>query len=220
MTREMKAKDPAKATQPAKKDRRIAYTKAALRDALIKLMQEQHISGITVKSVCELADINRSTFYLHYRDQYDLLHQIEHEVLETLRKRLIEETTMHANVVFSAHEAKNSNGKYGASPITLEAMTKILEYARENADLACVLLSENCDFAFQQDIMELTQLVSFVPEGAIDQRYKDYIITYGINGCIALAEKWLKDGMVEEPADFARLMLQVLNFGTSSFAKA
>jgi AcrR family transcriptional regulator len=199
-------------------DRRVAYTKLALRDALIKLMQTQHISGITVKSICELANVNRSTFYLHYRDQYDLLHQIEQEMLESLRERLIEDSTLqglHGND--DNGSVPGDSSKSNKRPITLTALTKILEYARENADLARVLLSENCDFAFQQDIMELTPLVAFLPEDNLSPRIKDYIIAYGINGCIALAEKWLKEGMIEQPAEFAQIMLQVLNCGTSSF---
>ncbi len=197
-----------------KTDRRVAYTKHALRGALIKLMQNQHISGITVKSICELANVNRSTFYLHYKDQYDLLHQIEQEMLESLRERLVEDAVHNGN---GSPGVSNEDGKANRGPLTLAAMTKILEYARENADLARVLLSENCDFAFQQDIMELTQLVAFLPEEDLDERMKDYIVTFSINGCIALAEKWLQDGMLEKPADFAKLMLQVLYFGTASF---
>lgn len=191
-------------TPQRKTDRRVAYTKLALREALVELMQGQHISGITVKSLCELADINRSTFYLHYRDQYDLLHQIEREVLETLGERL-------------ASKQDATDEMFSKGPISLEVMTEILEYARENAALARVLLSENCDFAFQQDIMELAQVVVILPDSSINQRMEDYIVTYGINGCIALAEKWLDEGTIEEPAQVAQLMLQLLYFGTTSF---
>ena len=63
-----------------KKDRRIRYTKAALRQSLLELLEEKPLSGISVKAICERADINRSTFYDHYTDQYDLLHQLEQEI--------------------------------------------------------------------------------------------------------------------------------------------
>ena len=58
--------------EKSKVDRRIRYTKKMLKDALVRLIQHQHISAITVKELCELADINRSTFYAHFRDPYDL----------------------------------------------------------------------------------------------------------------------------------------------------
>lgn len=60
-----------------KTDRRVKYTKTALREALVTLMQDRHISQITVKALCDLADVNRSTFYAHYTDPYDLLGQVE-----------------------------------------------------------------------------------------------------------------------------------------------
>jgi AcrR family transcriptional regulator len=181
-------------------DRRVTYTRMALRNALVKLMQNQHISGITVKSICALADVNRSTFYLHYHDQYDLLHQMEQEVLEALGARL--DTQQDAE---------------GGGPMSLAALTEILEYACENSALARVLLSENCDFAFRQDIMELAQIVIAWIDPSFGESTKNYIVTYTINGCIAVAEKWLKDGMPEQPKEIARLILQILCNGTASF---
>lgn len=46
-----------------------------LKESLMKLLKEKSISTITVKEICVLADINRSTFYSHYLDQFDLLNQ-------------------------------------------------------------------------------------------------------------------------------------------------
>ena len=94
-----------------KVDRRVKYTKIMLKDALVKLMQKQHVSSISVKSLCDLADINRSTFYTHYTDQYELLHQTEEEVLTNLRLHL-------------------ENQDYKESqPVSAQVMTSILELA-------------------------------------------------------------------------------------------
>ena len=59
-----------------KTDRRIRKTKAQLRRGLAKLLKEKTIKEITVKELVEEVDINRSTFYLHYTDIYDLQHKI------------------------------------------------------------------------------------------------------------------------------------------------
>ena len=56
-----------------KMDRKTRYTRMVLQDSLIELMKEKPISKITIKELCEKADINRTTFYAHYTDQYDLL---------------------------------------------------------------------------------------------------------------------------------------------------
>ena len=53
-------------------DRRIRRTQAAINTAFLNLILEKELNKITVKELCEKADINKSTFYLHYRDIYDL----------------------------------------------------------------------------------------------------------------------------------------------------
>ena len=56
--------------------RRTEMTKLLFRTALIELMQEKPFHKITVKEICEQADLNRTTFYLHYSDQTQLLNDI------------------------------------------------------------------------------------------------------------------------------------------------
>ena len=58
-------------------DRRVRKTRTMLRLCLAKLLKEKKIQEISVKEISEMADINRGTFYLHYRDVYDLLSSIE-----------------------------------------------------------------------------------------------------------------------------------------------
>ncbi len=64
-----------------KTDARVRYTKKALHDALLKLMETKPIKQITVTEVCNLAQLNRATFYKHYQNCDDLLLQIENELI-------------------------------------------------------------------------------------------------------------------------------------------
>ena len=63
-------------------DRRARRTQSKLKEALITLMKNKDINQITVKELAELADINRKTFYLHYRDIFDMLDNIKQNLLE------------------------------------------------------------------------------------------------------------------------------------------
>ena len=56
-----------------KENQRVKLTRQLLQNSLIELMQEKPIAKTTIKEICETADINRSTFYLYYADQYALL---------------------------------------------------------------------------------------------------------------------------------------------------
>ena len=55
------------------KDRRVRKTKTQLENGLAGLLREKAINEITVTELTERVDINRSTFYLHYRDIYDMM---------------------------------------------------------------------------------------------------------------------------------------------------
>src|SRR5258706_16136663 len=56
-----------------KNDRRVDRTMAALRTALIELIQEKHYDSITVQDIIDRANVGRSTFYTHFRDKEDVL---------------------------------------------------------------------------------------------------------------------------------------------------
>ena len=65
-------------------DRRIRKTRKQLKDCLISLLKTKRIQDITVRELTEMADLNRGTFYLHYKDVFDLLEQTETELLGKL----------------------------------------------------------------------------------------------------------------------------------------
>ena len=63
-----------------KTDRRVRRTRSLLLDAFFSLLESKSYKDITVKELCDVADINRGTFYLHFKDIYDMVEQIEQEI--------------------------------------------------------------------------------------------------------------------------------------------
>ena len=182
-----------------KKDRRVKYTITVLKEALVKSMKEEHISKISVKSICELADINRSTFYAHFDDQYALLHFIENEVLDNIKLYL---------------DKQDFDDK---RPISIQVLHRILEYVRQNAELFKALLSDNCEPGIQREIMDLSKVVSFQVNNKYDMRVQEYLAVYGTTGCISLLHKWLQDGMIESTTELAEYIMKMLYSGISGF---
>ena len=66
------------------KDRRIGKTQKSIRDALVDLLSEKDISQISIKELAERANINRKTFYMHYKSIDDIFDKIENEIIEKL----------------------------------------------------------------------------------------------------------------------------------------
>lgn len=63
-----------------KESRKVKYTKKVIKEAFLDLLKEKDISQITVKELCEMADINRATFYSHFENIYFLSREIEAEM--------------------------------------------------------------------------------------------------------------------------------------------
>lgn len=65
-------------------DKRCIKTKKAIKNALATIMAEKEISRITIKNIAEVADINRKTFYAHYMSVYDILDDVENDMIASL----------------------------------------------------------------------------------------------------------------------------------------
>jgi AcrR family transcriptional regulator len=63
-------------------DLRVRRTRKQLQQAFIELTVEKGFAALTVRDITERAMVNRSTFYRHYLDKYDLLEQYMHEIHE------------------------------------------------------------------------------------------------------------------------------------------
>jgi AcrR family transcriptional regulator len=185
-----------------KADQRVKITKMLLKKSLVELMRENPISKLSVKMLCEAADINRSTFYAHYSDQYDLLKQLEQEVISELKKHISKE-------VFLKHTEQ-----------TTQAMNQILDYIAKNAELFKILLSENGDSSFHREIMSLAQqkIISDIHNNqSIDASISEYLQCFAVTGALSIVQKWLQDGIIESTEKMSELTSKLIYKGVSAF---
>ena len=63
-------------------DRRVAKTKKGIMNAFLELRSKKALEKITVRELCEKAEINKSTFYSHFRDIYDLSEYLETQLAD------------------------------------------------------------------------------------------------------------------------------------------
>lgn len=180
-----------------KTDRRVKYTRMVIRQSFVKLLKQKPISKITIKEICEEADINRATFYAHYLDQYDLLHQIENDVIRDVNQYL---------------------DQYSFNNITdtpVEMLDKILEYIKKNGELFdLLLLNANGDIYFEQEIIRIIgerHFIRMMP----DREDSEYIFQFFASGAIGVIMKWLRNGMQKPIKELSTLILNLSLNGRS-----
>lgn len=178
-------------------DRRIRKTRSALKRSLNTLLQEKNIQDISVKELTDLADVNRGTFYLHYKDVFDLLEQSERELLDELH---------HAIDQLNINDVKKD------PPLLFEHVYTV---CRENADFIRILLGRNGDMKF------LNSMNTFLKEKCLHEwrpiikliniENFDAFFSFLIGGCCSLLQYWFSTGMKQTPRELADITAEILN---------
>ncbi|MDD3224350.1 MAG: TetR/AcrR family transcriptional regulator C-terminal domain-containing protein [Clostridium sp.] len=187
---------------PNKTDRRVKYTKMVIRNSFIKLLKQKPISKITIKEICENADVNRATFYAHYQNQYDLLNKIEARLIDDI------------NAYLSNYEFKDN------MDIASKMLEKILDYVKENSDIFDILLISNGDMTFQNEFIKIITKQHFSPDtrsGSLSKEDAAYIFSFSSSGSIGVIQKWLKDDMKKPTNKLAELILKIAASGSAAF---
>lgn len=185
-----------------KEDRRVRKTKKAMTEALAELMLEKPLNSISVREISEIADINRGTFYLHYRDVYDMV--------DTLRREIFEQFD---EIVEKHIGMKNPDELF---PLLVE----LYNLLAENAKLVKVLMGKNGDAGFLDKLKEVIQEKCFADiQSRLNTKniseYK-YLCNYIVYGCIGICGTWLEGGMKETPNEMAELTGRIILMGNES----
>ena len=174
-------------------NRKHRYTRMVIRESLMKLMKEKSILSVSVKDICDLADISRSTFYDDDKDQYDLLKQIEDGTLAYFEDMLIKYKDKHTKKE------------------TSQMVEEMLTYIANNGDTIQVLLSENGDIGFQKKLLYHfimnNQIVKYFSEKQNDET-NPYYSVFLIHGAIGLIQHWLKDNMAMPVPQLAKMLMK------------
>ncbi|WP_101845369.1 TetR/AcrR family transcriptional regulator [Halobacillus sp. Marseille-P3879] len=182
-----------------KLDRRRKYTRKVLKESLITLLSQKPITDITVKEVCELADINRSTFYSHYADHYDLLSKIEEEIMEDMNQYLY-------------------SCSYEFEEESIQMTEKILQYVTENKLMFQTLLNKEAAPSFEKRMMELTRqfmMNNWMMDNYGKREESKYLSTFVISGAIHVIKDWLENDMDRSPKEMAVMINSFINYGFS-----
>ncbi|MGO5066078.1 TetR family transcriptional regulator [Clostridium sporogenes] len=177
-----------------KGNRRILYTKKVIRESLIELLQHKKIHEVTVTDICKKANINRGTFYTHYKDAYDLLKSIEDELFNQILE-YIEET--------SVEDYKNI------------LLLKALELIDENKELCRILFSKQMENNIMDRIMYVAnkaEIDKLINSSKVDDVFLDYFIKYSVGGVFSVIQTWLENDLNESPQEIANIINDIISF--------
>ena len=170
-----------------------------LRECLITLLKEKKVQDITVRELTDMADLNRGTFYLHYKDVFDLLEKTEAELQEDF------------NQLVCKHDAVDLKQR----PSVI--FNEIYSLVYDNADLIEILLGENGDLNFVNRLKQLIREKCLKDWMEVFRSGNaaafDAFFSFIVSGCIGLVQYWLQTGLKETPEQMAKLTEHIITKG-------
>jgi AcrR family transcriptional regulator len=187
-------------------DKMAARTKQLIKETLIELIEEKSFEGITVKDLTVKAGLNRGTFYLHYRDKYDLMVKIQEELLQGFLQIVLQIDPFDV-------------GKYLSKNIPYPVIVQLFTYLKSHSRIIKVLLGPKGDPAFPKKMKEIIKtnffentiknLITFPEEVAI---VKEYLPAIGTSVHFGIIEKWLDNDMPHSPEEMAMMYFNIVKF--------
>lgn len=178
-------------------NQRERLTKMLLKQGMIKLLEEKKISRINVKELCSIAGINRSTFYLHYANSFELLEDIEVEIIENTREYL---------------------RKIEAADDGVTYILAFLTYIKENEELFRVMLLSNENMLFPQRLInEVLSNIDSHLQLSVPERIKPYTYAYLVNGCLAIIQEWIRENFAIPGIEIAQLIFSLADHSLVAF---
>lgn len=170
-----------------KVNQRVMLTKKLLKDNLIEILKTKSIYKVSIRELCEKAEINRSTFYKHYGNQFDLLAEMEEDMLSLSMKALSTPTND-----------------------SFQSLCQICRYLEENLELGRLLINNNVDPQFPEKFFSLPpvqQEINHVLGTSYTETEYEYLSCFLTYGSYQIIRMWINKENRESPEEMAALIL-------------
>lgn len=155
-------------------DLREKKTKRSIKKAFLEIREKKPLEKITVKELSELAEISKATFYLHYKDIYDLSEELSYEVINEI-----------VNGIEEPENILDSNERF---------ITELSKAMQSQEKIISILFSGSQSSIFPDIVGDILKerIYRSMPELRNDKRFQ-VVFTFRIYGSIFAANKHSKE---------------------------
>lgn len=175
-----------------KNNQRTRLSKLLFKNALMDLLKEKgSVAKISVRELCDRAELNRSTFYAHYNEPNDLLMEIETELLDATEEHL------------KKIGEENDSGAH-------KYILSFLKYIKQNDKQFRTLLIDSADPEFRSRFMQQS-IIQFVENLRIElpKELEQYIFSYILNGSTGIIIQWIRSDYAVNENEIVNLLFSI-----------
>lgn len=186
-----------------KNESKYFNTAVKMDKALITLLEKKDFEYISIKEICEVAGVNRSTFYLHYENTSDLLNETTKYILDSF-------------LTYFSVDKQSITDKYANCElqdlvfITPEYLTPYLTFIKENQRIFKTSLRHLGSMNFDK---VYNKMFEFIFNPVLDrfkfpEHEREYVLKFYLTGITAIVMEWLKNNCKEPIEDITRIIIQ------------
>ena len=177
-------------------DRRVVKTKRAIKEAFAKLLTQKDINDVTISDIAAEAGINRKTFYNYYGGIYEVVGEIEDDIVRLIDKEV-------TGIGFQ----NSLQSPY----LVFEKLTKVIN---TDTDFFGYLLGMNANVSLESKIADLlkSKFKLFVLQDVeISELRLNLMAEFIISGMVAVYRRWFNSDR-SEPIETISKEMQLLAF--------
>lgn len=176
-----------------KNNKQFQNSDIRMKQAMLELMNTTTFDKITVRLICDRAGVNRSTFYAHYTDIYDMIEQME----TNLQKKLLDSYPVPEIV----------------TPLSLDSLRIFLNFIKEHKYFYQIALKARWEFPLKHGFNPLwNQVVKpFCLKAGITS--EDEMIYYFVGfqaGFTMILKRWVEQGCLENTDQIAHIIQNII----------
>ncbi len=169
-----------------KNESRYFNTAVKMDEALISLLEKKEFEYITVKEICAVAGVNRSTFYLHYENMSDLLKETTRYIID---KHFSYYGVDKKDMIGRLNEFERPDLIF----ITNKYLAPYLTFIKENRHIFKLAIKQ-FDILNMKSVYDQMFKYIFEPILArfhIPEKERVYVIKFYLTGIFAIVSEWL-----------------------------
>lgn len=186
-----------------KNDKRSRKSRQAIKDAFKEMVLTQEMSHIVIKDLAEKADVNRKTFYLHYTDVYNVLEDVEDELLDDIKS------------IF----AKFDMDKIKTDPYPLLLAISDGVSGSENETFNKLLFSSTISGNFMRKIKDMLkrELFDSYKFNGVNAPKANIVLSFIVSGVVDCYRDWYLSDRSESLEELARELSELIKHGVARY---
>ena len=176
-----------------KNESKYFNTAIKMDEALLELLEKKDFDYITVKEICDVAKVNRSTFYLHYENTYELLKETTQYILD---KHFAYYDVEKKKVVSQL----NNSSKAELIFVTREYLVPYLTFIKDNRRIFKLVIKQFQVMNMNEVYVKMFKYI-FEPillKFGVPLKERSYVIKFYLTGVFAIVMEWLSNDCNED----------------------